>query len=854
MEQLLTDTMEKTSGHLEAARCISCQELENGPCISYCQNLVPDETIPRAISSLPSQLVFRMILYPTPSRPSEFQGTKGSRRVFARRAIPAGTVYGPLVGVLSQPSEFRRFVFGQVVDGTIMHYRLDSDDLCNWMKYVRRSYRSSEVNAMAYQHGKSIYFTVLKPLTEGDELCVGYSPTYAKSIGKDTDVGELLVGPPSAAVNEEPIAAQPRGRGRILSHKNLPFKYDPLSALNPPKRSGKKRRREEPQSSPEAFGDGLRRILPRSIMPSPSETPQPIVLFIPQLPLQLNVLANLVQKTDNGFNESSQDKALHYGKDSVDAGVLFIPSVDAQLDETGISLTDADTPLDSSEMNRISAVSLGRRKPEENEGITQRKKRGPYKKRVEDQPPPSEVKKRKKRSLPEGRSLKLPRVPKKLLQLDSTLPGAEDPVLVEVEDEPPIKLRKKRVAKPKKNLSQHPIDETVCGAVESNLLENELLARSLLNLEMQSKKKRMPKAKQTTAVYELDDTLAEEFASNVAKVRKGKRPETREDREIKGKGPLEVDTVLRTAQLPSAAKLLADHKRYKFRCKEEGCRADFRLPGLLAIHATKHGAEMAEELKEPGPKSCPGCGTDFPHTAALVIHTAEHERKYNRLTYISCDECGKKLRSDKYLKIHKQRLHSGKDVKDFACQECPKKFLTLAALRSHENFHKEKGYSCPVCLESFLGGLALNVHSEKHRVDGKFPCRLCDKIYDSWLPMRRHMKQQHLKVKLLFCDICKKVCKRGEELKKHMLVHSDVYAFSCDECGRRFKRKVNLMGHKDRLHHPDRHYQMKDRSEKVAKSFANAVVCTICTRQYCSQERLEEHQRIKHGTKLLVVS
>ncbi|GAU92765.1 hypothetical protein RvY_04805-2 [Ramazzottius varieornatus] len=106
----------------------------------------------------------------------------------------------------------------------------------------------------------------------------------------------------------------------------------------------------------------------------------------------------------------------------------------------------------------------------------------------------------------------------------------------------------------------------------------------------------------------------------------------------------------------------------------------------MAIHATKHGAEMAEELKEPGPKSCPGRETKFADTATLVTHAAEHERQCNRYTYISCDECGKKLRSDKYPKIHTRRLHSGDVVKDFACKECPKKFFTLVGLRSHENF------------------------------------------------------------------------------------------------------------------------------------------------------------------------
>ncbi|GAU92757.1 hypothetical protein RvY_04800 [Ramazzottius varieornatus] len=614
MEQHPTGAAEARSEHL--TRCGSCRDQENGPCVKHCPYLVPDEEFSRAICTLPSQLAFRVIQCSDAqseitSSDDEHEGMGESRRVFARRSIPAGAVYGPLAASLGSEKRKRcSSQFGVVVDGNVRDYCLDSDMMCNWMKYVRLADTPTEANLMAYQHGNSVYFSVVNGLSAGVELCVGYSRAYATSMGKVTS--------------------------------------------------------------------------------------------------------------------------------------------DADGDVDGLSDSDTDV------------------------------------------------------SLP---------------------PFASKTVL-----EP----RKKEVAKRKRKVADGPPEVHQEADKSSN-----------------KKKRSIPKSK-----AEKDEHSDEKLYSEDEEPRKGKRqrkPKQQEEnvRVTKREKPLlEVEKLTQNFKLPSASKLLAANRWYKYPCPEEDCTADFRLPGLLAIHATKHGAEIPQDLKEPGPKSCPGCETRFPDATVLVRHIAEHERHYRRLRKISCDQCGKKFRSEESLVVHKQQLHSGEVIREFSCKQCQKKFLTFAALRSHENFHKEKGFVCPVCTQMFSGSMLLNVHSEVHRVDGKFPCRVCLKVYDSWLILSRHMKQTHLKVrefkKTYPCSTCKKSCRGKAELARHMGVHSvapTAESFSCDDCGRKFRQKAALSNHQPKC----RTKLMKERLEKFSKTIANSFTCIYCNREYSSQERLAEHQMIKHG-------
>ncbi|GAV09779.1 hypothetical protein RvY_19264 [Ramazzottius varieornatus] len=637
-------------------RCELCQKGENGPCIDRCPTIIADQALlPRAYATLPWQLDIRDLK-------DGMQKSKKPKGVFARTSVQAGTAFGPLHGVLVDPvSSLRPFHFGLVLENKLFHYNLESDNGSNWMKFVRISDTPNKVNLMAYQHGRQVYFTALKPILEDEELCVGYSYQYALAIGK--------------------VRAD-AGTKKALT------------------------------KNPENF----------------------------QLPPPLRI-------EENSF-------------------MSLLPA-EERLDLRVIDLVANDVGLPSPEMFHQGSLPPRPKKRKRQEAISVLKGRRTY-----------------------------------------------------------AELTKELLSKPVEGVAEDDDQEE-----ENNPDDADYEAERMQRQSPKPKKIQRKRLKQ----IEICGALVELT-----------KPTKRSGRKEK---PLtEVERLLVEKKLTTASTLLAKHRHYEHPCKAEGCLAEFRIPGLLAIHETTHRTEIPRELATPGPKKCPGCETEMPSFEHLVKHVAEHQRYYNKKRGMPCETCGKVLASEKMLARHNERLHMGEVVKPFGCDKCDGKFVTLAGLKSHENFQhgSRKGFECPVCLETFSGSHSLNAHSETHRVNGKFSCRICKKVYDSWLVLRRHMKEQHLP-KDIVCGVCQKASRRMEQLTRHAVVHSDVFNYPCDICGRKFKRQVKLMDHQKRLHNPHRQYTLKGRSERVAESFANAEVCKYCHRQYNSEERLLEHQWLKHA-------
>jgi hypothetical protein len=105
--------------------------------------------------------------------------------IFAKTTIPHLTVFGPLHAPTVLWTEDYPFDFALTgTDGFLQPFCLDSDDLCNWMKFVRLAENNVQQNLMAYQQEDKIYFTTLKTIHEGDELKVWYSRKYGAAIDK----------------------------------------------------------------------------------------------------------------------------------------------------------------------------------------------------------------------------------------------------------------------------------------------------------------------------------------------------------------------------------------------------------------------------------------------------------------------------------------------------------------------------------------------------------------------------------------------------------------------------------------------------------------------------------------------
>ena len=112
--------------------------------------------------------------------------------------IPAGTLFGPLRGVLKEISvtpentdvtaaaeeirlclENRHFWnLGTTADGVATFLDVSDEQKSNWMRFVKKWVQSDsgeDSNLTAILHERKIYFVASQPLRPGEELCFWYA-------------------------------------------------------------------------------------------------------------------------------------------------------------------------------------------------------------------------------------------------------------------------------------------------------------------------------------------------------------------------------------------------------------------------------------------------------------------------------------------------------------------------------------------------------------------------------------------------------------------------------------------------------------------------------------------------------
>ncbi|KAM6328451.1 zinc finger protein 366 [Alca torda] len=107
-------------------------------------------------------------------------------------------------------------------------------------------------------------------------------------------------------------------------------------------------------------------------------------------------------------------------------------------------------------------------------------------------------------------------------------------------------------------------------------------------------------------------------------------------------------------------------------------------------------------------------------------------------------------------------------------------------------------------------------------------CGICGREFTLLANMKRHVLI-HTNIRAYQCHLCFKSFVQKQTLKAHMIVHSDVKPFKCKLCGKEFNRMHNLMGH---MHlHSD------------SKPFK----CLYCPSKFTLKGNLTRHMKVKHG-------
>ncbi|XP_026849033.1 transcription factor Ouib-like [Drosophila persimilis] len=149
-------------------------------------------------------------------------------------------------------------------------------------------------------------------------------------------------------------------------------------------------------------------------------------------------------------------------------------------------------------------------------------------------------------------------------------------------------------------------------------------------------------------------------------------------------------------------------------------------------------------------------------------------KRYRSTRGYYCDQCGKWFKDKCNLNVHLKR-HTG--VKQFECEECGRKELTMHLLSLHIRV-KHKGelpYTCKYCGQRFDNCIKRLNHERHHK---EFP------------DIRPHV-----------CPVCGKAFQLKAALRRHEIVHTGEQPFHCETCDVFFNRKSSLQTHnRSKLH------------------------------------------------------
>ncbi|XP_070186546.1 uncharacterized protein [Littorina saxatilis] len=220
--------------------------------------------------------------------------------------------------------------------------------------------------------------------------------------------------------------------------------------------------------------------------------------------------------------------------------------------------------------------------------------------------------------------------------------------------------------------------------------------------------------------------------------------------------------------------------------------------------------------------TCTECNFHTTKARQLLQHRKKHLHED-----LICSYCEIQLDSQENFEKHLQR-HS--HSLPYFCHACDMRFKTRTQLTTHQPKHRtEKPFICQICGNGFKWKHALKSHMVTHSATKDHLCDICGFATAHKSQLKAHRLIHTGDTFKCPEPSCSFEATKRQNLKYHMVTHTQVKAHQCEVCGQAFSLIKNMRRHM-LLHGETRPFH-----------------CSVCSYSSTRYDKLKEHKLKQHA-------
>jgi len=201
----------------------------------------------------------------------------------------------------------------------------------------------------------------------------------------------------------------------------------------------------------------------------------------------------------------------------------------------------------------------------------------------------------------------------------------------------------------------------------------------------------------------------------------------------------------------------------------------------------------AMDVDAGGKFQCSFCRFSTNNVRKISEHNREHQRANN-----ICYYCERRFGSSSELSVHVDADHA--DIKTnnmpFVCSSCPSRFRTRTQLVAHLPKHSPtRPFICATCGASFKWRNTLHEHAATHTSRKEHLCDICGYATAHRGQLRSHRLVHTGGTMCCSWQGCDFRATRMQNLKYHLLTHTQEKPHQCEVCGQSFSLAKNMKRH-----------------------------------------------------------